>query len=198
VEPLVPAFHMLAGPNGAGKSTLYEQALKTRLDAEFVNADHLLFKALGRHGLTREDAQLGQRLADERREALMARRQSLVTESTFSHPSKLQLLGRARRLGYRIVVYHLHLASVEHAIARVAQREAAGGHPVPETSLRGRYARNPALIRQAALMADQALVFDNSVLGRSPRRLVVFSGGRAVFVAPDLPAWAATLYGGDL
>ena len=198
MQPLVPAFHMLAGPNGAGKSTLYELAVRPQTDAEFVNADRLVFEALGRHALTREEAELGQRLANARREALMAARQNLVTESTFSHPSKLDLLRRAKGLGYRVIVYHVHLATVEHAIARVAQREAKGGHPVPEANLRGRYERNPALIRQAALMADQAIVFDNSVVGRAPRRLLVFSGGRVVVVFPDLPAWAAALYAPDL
>jgi predicted ABC-type ATPase len=198
MQPLVPAFHILAGPNGAGKSTLYETVLRRRLEAEFVNPDRLVFEALGRHALTREEAQLGQRLAEARREALMAARQSVITESTFSHPSKLDLVRRAKALGYRLVVYHIHLMAVEDAIARVAYRETTGGHPVPEANLRGRYRRNPVLIREAVLMSDQAFVFDNSAVGRPPRRLITFSGGRPVSVAPDLPAWAAALYGPDL
>jgi predicted ABC-type ATPase len=198
MQPLVPAFHVLAGPNGAGKSTLYELVLRTRLRAEFVNPDRLVFESLGRHAQTREEAQLGQRLAEARRDALMAARQSLVTESTFSHPSKLELVQRAKALGYRVVVYHVHLETVEQAIARVAHRETQGGHPVPEANLRGRYERNPAIIRGAVLMADQAIIFDNSALGRPPRRLIAFSGGHAIFVATDLPAWAAQLYGPDL
>ena len=198
MQPLVPAFHVLAGPNGAGKSTLYDLALRPRIAAEFVNPDRLVFEKLGRHAVTRDEAQLGQRLAEERRDALLAARQSLVTESTFSHPSKLELVQRAKALGYRVVVYHVHLETVEQAIARVAHREALGGHPVPEANLRGRYARNPAIIRRAVLMADQAIIFDNSALGRPPRRLIAFSGGAAIFVAGDLPAWAAELYSPDL
>jgi predicted ABC-type ATPase len=193
-----PVLHILAGPNGAGKSTLYELALRRSVSAEFVNADLLAREALGRHALTLADAQLGQRLAEARRDALMAAGESLVTESTFSHPSKLDLVRRAKALGYEVVLYHLHLASVDHAIARVASRAARGGHPVPEDKLRGRYARNPALIRQAVLGADRAFVFDNSKLGAAPRRLIVFLSGRPVAVAPDLPAWARDLYGADL
>jgi len=198
VQPLLPAFHILAGPNGAGKSTLYELVLRRSVRAEFVNADRLAFEALGHHSLTLDEARLGQKLATERREALMTTRQSLVTESTFSHPSKLELVRRAMAMGYRVIVYHLHLAQVEQAIARVASREQKGGHPVPEANLRGRYARNPALIRQAVLMAQHGLVFDNSMIGRPPRRVIAFAGGRPVFVAPDLPTWAAELYGPDL
>jgi predicted ABC-type ATPase len=102
-----PILHILAGPNGAGKTTLYEAWVRRLTDAEFVNADRLCLQALGRHAKTREDAELGQRLANERRAALLAAGMSLVTETTFSHPSKLDLITQARDLGYRVVVYTL-------------------------------------------------------------------------------------------
>lgn len=195
---LRPVFHVLAGPNGAGKTSLYDSFVGRVTEAEFVNPDRLNFAALGRHARTRQDAQLGQRLAEARRDELMAARRSLVLETTFSHPSKLDLVKRAQDLGYRLQVYHLNLESPEDAVARVASREAQGGHPVPEANIRGRYARNPALIREAVLMADAGLVFDNSAIGRPPRRLVLFRRGIAVDMASDLPAWATGLYGGDL
>jgi predicted ABC-type ATPase len=193
-----PVLHILAGPNGAGKTTLYEAFVRRVTDAEFVNADRLSFEALGRHALTREDAELGQRLANERRDALLDARQSLVTESTFSHPSKLELVQKAKALGYKVVVYHVNVRTAEHAVARVTAREGEGGHPVPEANIRGRYARNPPLIREAVLMADAAYVFDNSVLGAPPRRVISFAAGRVTAVTIDLPDWATTLYGPDL
>lgn len=159
-----------------------------------MNADQLSFEALGRHAATREEAELGQSLATARRDALMAAGETLVTESTFSHPSKLDLIRRARTLGYEVVVYHLNLESADDAVIRVAAREARGGHPVPEAQIRGRYERNQPLIREAVLMADRALVFDNSAIGRPPRRLIGFAGGRVRDVAADLPTWAAELY----
>lgn len=195
---LRPIFHLLAGPNGAGKTSLYESFVGRVTDAEFVNPDRLCFAQLGRHALTREDAQLGQQLAEARRDELMAGRRSLVVETTFSHPSKLDLVKRAQDLGYRLQVYHLNLESADDAVARVAFRETRGGHPVPEANIRGRYARNPALIREAVLIADAGLVFDNSVIGRPPQRLILFRRGVAVDAAAELPAWATALYGGDL
>lgn len=189
---------MLAGPNGAGKTTLYDLVISRLTRAEFVNPDRLVFAALGRHSANLQEAKLGQRLANDRRDALLAAGESLVTESTFSHPSKLDLVRRARDLGYRVDVYHVNVRSVDHAIARVAERVALGGHPVPEANLRGRYDRNPPLIRQAVLMADGAIVFDNSAIGRPPRRLLRFAKGKVTAVADDLPDWAATLYGEDL
>lgn len=193
-----PTLHVLAGPNGAGKTTLYESWVRRRTTAEFVNADLLVHAALGRHATTQADAELGQRLAEDRRSALLAARQSLVAESTFSHPSKLDLLRQARAAGYELVVYHVNVDSPDLAVARVASREMHGGHPVPEDRIRGRYQRNQALIRQAVQMADRAFVLDNSVRGASPRALIAFVSGKPRDVAPDLPAWAQALYGPDL
>ncbi len=69
---------------------------------------------------------------------------------------------------------------------------------MPEANIRGRYERNQPLIREAVRMADRARVFDNSVLGRPPRPVISFVGGRPKDVAPDVPAWARMLYGDDL
>lgn len=193
-----PILHIVAGPNGAGKTTLYEAWVRRLTDAEFVNADRLCFEVLGRHALSREDAELGQRLANERRDALLAARASFVTETTFSHPSKLDLITQARALGYRVVVYHVNVATADFAVARVTAREGQGGHPVPEANIRGRYERNQPLIRQAVLMADRAFVFDNSALGKPPLRLITFVGGSVQTVAATMPDWAAKLYASDI
>jgi predicted ABC-type ATPase len=193
-----PILHIVAGPNGAGKTTLYEVTLSRFTTVEYVNPDRLAFAALGRHAQTREEAELGQALANARREALMSAGESLVTESTFSHPSKLDLIRRAKALGYQVAVYHVNVGSADFAVSRVAAREADGGHPVPEANIRARYERNQPLIREAVRMADWAFVFDNSVLGAPPRRLIALQNGRATDVASDLPAWATALYGEDI
>lgn len=196
---LKPVFHLLAGPNGAGKTSFYNFWIKRRIsDAEFVNPDLLCFAALGRHALTREDAQIGQRLAQARREELMAARRSMVVETTFSHPSKLELVREAKARGYELAVYHINLASADDAVSRVTARQAQGGHPVPEPNIRGRYERNQALIREAVRLADQGFVFDNTAFGRSPRLLISFAQGRATSQVPHMPVWAAELYGSDL
>jgi len=193
-----PVLHILAGPNGAGKSSLYEATIRRLTNAEFVNADRMAREALGKHATTLEEAQLGQRLANDRRDDLMAARASFVTETTFSHVSKLELIQNARRLGYNVVTYHLGLDSADLAVARVAERSANGGHPVPEDRIRKRYDRNRALIRQAVLMSDGGLVFDNSVLGRPPRRLITFVDGALHLLSRDLPRWVEEVYAAEL
>jgi predicted ABC-type ATPase len=190
-----PILHILAGPNGAGKTSLYDARIRQLTDAPFVNADLLAAEALGRHPVTREEAEMGQALANARRDELIAAKASLVTETTFSHPSKLDLIRRAKALGYRVIVYHVNLETADYAVARVAFRAASGGHPAPEAKIRERYDRNKPLIREAVLMSDRAFVFDNSALGKPPRRLITFVDGVARDVVEDMPGWARELYG---
>jgi predicted ABC-type ATPase len=47
---------------------------------------------------------------------------------------------RLRNAGYRIVAFFLWLPSVKLAIARVANRVKQGGHHVPESDIRRRFA----------------------------------------------------------
>lgn len=194
-----PTLHVLAGPNGAGKSTLYETALKDRLPGvEFVNADLLAWAEFGHPAATLAESQRGQQLADERRKTLMSDGKSLVTESTFSHPSKLDLLQEARSKGYELRVYHVNVRSPEISVFRVQSRVEAGGHPVPEDKIRERYVRNQALIREAVRAADRGFVFDNSRLGEPARLAVGFRNGEVVRLNDPVPNWARQLYADDL
>ena len=192
-----PILFVLAGPNGAGKSTLYESRVALMTSAEFVNADQLARERFGHPAGTEEESRWGQQEAERRREALMREGKSLVVESTFSHPSKVELIEQARRRGYMVVLFHVNVESADDAVRRVASRVARGGHPVPEARIRGRYVRNQALIRQAVLMADRAYIFDNSALGKPPRLLAEFSTGMGQCREAQLPEWAESLYGAE-
>ncbi|MFM2287711.1 MAG: hypothetical protein RL684_854 [Pseudomonadota bacterium] len=194
-----PIFHIIAGPNGAGKSTLYRTLIQpTFPSAEFVNADLLAQAHYGKAATTREESETGQRLAETRRRELMAARKSLVTESTFSHPSKLDLVRDAIALGYEVRVYHVNLRSPDLAVKRVERRVGDGGHPVPEDKTRERYTRNQPIIRDAVRLAHRAYVFDNSEFGQPHRRVLAFQQGQAVYVDRQVPAWARELYAGEL
>lgn len=193
-----PTMFVLAGPNGAGKSTFYRTRLCRITRAEFVNADDLALKAFGHFAITTEESAEGQLLAEERRRELMTHKADFVIETTFSHPSKLDLLRDAKAAGYEIVVYHLNLDSADLAVERVVGRALDGGHPAPEDRIRARYERNQPLIREAVLLADRALVLDSSAMGEAPTPLIGFSGGKVVELAHGLPEWAINLYGGDL
>lgn len=192
-----PILHVIAGPNGAGKTTFYEVQLSRRTNAVFVNADQLALEEFGHPAQTEAESTFGQAAADRRRQSSIEAGQSLVVESTFSHPSKLELLEAARSRGYLVIVYHVNVSTAEHAVLRVEARVRYGGHPVPEARIRARYERNQQLIRQAVLTADRAFVFDNSRLGEPPELLMTFKSGAGTRIASAMPSWAEVLYGSD-
>ena len=188
-----PILFLIAGPNGAGKTRFYEQVLAPRVRAPFINADIIQRDELG--NVDPAASYEAARTASARRDRQIAERRSFITETVFSHPSKLDLLRRARSAGFRLMVFHIQLASADLAEARVAHRAATGGHDVPSQKIRARFERNGAFIKQAVLFADRAQVFDNSRVNKAPKRLMETTSGLVVFFDRNGPAWFNALYG---
>jgi predicted ABC-type ATPase len=189
-----PILWVIAGPNGAGKTTFWTEQLSRFTRAEFINADDLARAQFGRPAATESESAWGQAAAEARRHALMAARTGFVMESTFSHPSKLDLLADAAAQGYAVRVFHLHLEDASIAVERVGFRVADGGHPVPEGRIRARFDRNPALIREAVLRADEAWVYDTTAEGRRPALALRLENGVVAERAARLPGWVCRLY----
>lgn len=161
--------------------------------APLINADDIL-KAWQTEGIA-ADAYAASREAAVQRNGLIQARRSFVTETVFSHPSKVELIETALAAGYRVVLYHVHVRLPTMSVARVAARVATGGHPVAETKIRERYERGQALIRRAAAKASVTHVFDNSRRGNPPAWLLTLEQGVvARRVGNPLPAWAERLY----
>lgn len=193
LAPARPTMFVIAGPNGAGKTTFYETVLESRIAAPFINADRIQHDELKAPSM--EAAYRAAAIAAERREAYFAAGESFVTETVFSHPSKLKLLAQARMAGFRLVVFHLGLASADLAVARVMERVHEGGHAVPEDKIRARFDRNRPLIRRAVLAADRAAVYDASALNQAPVLLLRFEQGYVEYCSEDLTTWCEELYG---
>jgi predicted ABC-type ATPase len=187
-----PILYLIAGPNGAGKSTFYEQVLKPKVQAPFINADIIQKTELSDQSMA--GAYAAAKLAAQRRAEYLALQHSFVTESTFSHPSKLDLLQQARAAGFIVMVFHVGVAAADLSVRRVALRVTEGGHDVPEDKIRDRFVRNKTLIRQAVLQADLGLVYDNSQLNRKPALLFSFQRGQLSQRVATTP-WAFKLYG---
>ncbi|BEP64947.1 zeta toxin family protein (plasmid) [Variovorax sp. V213] len=187
---------MLAGPNGAGKSTFYEIVIRPRIKALFINADLIQREELGDPSMAA--AYRAAAIAESRRRQALEKGISFVSESTFSHESKLALIRDAQAAGFRVVVYHINVRRVELSVSRVGQRVEEGGHDVPEDKIRERFERNQPLIREAVLLADHAFVYDNSGLNMPARRLIAFTKGQLIAASEDLPDWARALYGPEL
>lgn len=191
-----PTLFMIAGPNGAGKSTLYETRIKPGTLAPFINADIIQRDELKDPSM--QASYKAAELAENRRRRYLEEGKSFVSESTFSHPSKLTLIADALKAGFRVVMYHVNLRSPELSVYRVAYRFKNGGHDVPEDKIRERFARNPELIKQAVMQSDKAFIYDNSSLGQPPMLVIEFTKGRVVRVTERVPAWARELYSNEL
>lgn len=181
-----PVLHVVAGPNGAGKSTLYHRVIGPVTRLEFVNADVIAAREWPDDAATH--AYDAARLAAERRQELLAAGTSFVTETVFSHESKVELIKAAVEAGY-LVTLHVVLVPEHLAVARVINRIANGGHDVPEEKVRSRFARLWSLVAEAIALVDEAALYDNSSASAPFRVVASFNRGVAVS-KPAWPRWA--------
>ncbi|RVW10577.1 ATPase [Prescottella agglutinans] len=176
---------LIVGPNGAGKSTFVEQRLAPLLPGSvFVNAD-VIAKDRWPDSAEAHSYEAAQ-IAATIRDALIGQGESFIAETVFSHPSKLELIDRARHAGY-VVVLHVVLVPVELSVARVAERVIEGGHSVPEEKIRERFKRLWPLVADAIGRVDHATVYDNTAADVT-RIVARFVDGDAVGEI-TWPAW---------
>jgi predicted ABC-type ATPase len=154
-----PVLYVLAGPNGSGKSTFVHDVLRPVTQLPFINADEIAAQRWP--GQEEQHAYEASAAAAAAREAAFARHASFITETVFSHPSKLDLVAHAVQIGY-LVELHVMLLPEDVAVARVAYRVADGGHTVPEDKIRQRYRRLWDLIAQARPIAHRTWFYDNT------------------------------------
>lgn len=193
---MTPTMIVLAGPNGAGKSTLYETRVASSFAGPFINADIIQRDEL--RAPSPAASYEAARIASSRRADYLSRGRDFVTETVFSHPSKLELIDEARTKGFTVIVMHVGVETPDLSVARVGTRVEEGGHIVPEDKIRARYQRGAPLIRAAVLKADRGMVFDNSRLNEPPSHCLTFANGRLVFALPRLPDWIRSVYEADL
>ena len=175
---------LVVGPNGAGKSTFIRFGLaEAAPGAAFVNADEIAAQRWPEDPMPH--AHEAARLAQQTRERLIDLHRPFIAETVFSHPSKLDLMRRAKDAGYHIAL-HILLVPEQLSVARVGYRVASGGHDVPIDKIRGRFVRLWANVVAGIALADTSDVWDNS--GRGPDMVAYFSDGMIVG-KPRWPAW---------
>ncbi len=181
---------LLAGGNGAGKSTFFRLFLQAR-GMQFVNAD-LIARSLDPddpEGTAYQAAVLAGHFCRE----LLERGASFCFETVFSHPSKIDLIARAKSLGYEIILVYIHLHSPDLNQARVVQRVSEGGHKVPADKIVSRLPRTMAQVRAAIPLADQARLLDNSSLDDPFQPVATLRHGELTLHARPLPQWASEI-----
>jgi predicted ABC-type ATPase len=157
-----PLCVVIAGPNGAGKTTFARRYLSSIVKIDnFVNADLI---AAGLSPLAPSSAAVrAGRVVLQEIDRLARARESFAFESTLSGRAYEKRLKRLKRLGYRIEIVFLRVASPQLALRRIAARVRQGGHDVPKADVVRRFDRgwgNFLTIYQP--LADAWVIYENS------------------------------------
>ena len=184
-----PNLIVLAGPNGSGKSTFFDRRL-AKWKLVFVNPD-IIAKQIAPEDPSGA-AFRAARIAEEQRRALLESGQSFITEGI--RPD-LNLLIEAKDRGYFTRVVFVCLNSPEINVSRVVHRVSEGGHSVPFGAVVARYPRALNSLPEAAKIADQLLLVDNSERLRPHRLIARFEKGKLVSLRTSIPPWASGVFG---
>lgn len=159
-------------------------------ELEFVNADLHERDHLQHIADPQERSEAARDWADGRRAALLSAKLALVSETVFSHESKLGLIRQAQSLGYQVVLYVVSVDDPQRLLARVTQRVAEGGHAVPAERILQRYPRTMANLKIAVRLADMAFVYDAVDVEQGAHVLLAVCEKEGTSVLVDeLPTW---------
>jgi predicted ABC-type ATPase len=181
---------MLVGGNGAGKSTFYHKYLEPK-GLPFVNAD-ILAKQLYPDNPELHSYEAA-RYAEMMREKLIMDGANFCFETVFSHPSKVDFLGKAKAFGYQIIMVVIHVDDVSLNQARVSQRVSTGGHHVPDDKVASRIPRTLDNVRSALPLCDHVTFLDNSSAENPYVRLATIKNQVVTLHQDPMPAWLAAI-----
>lgn len=129
-------------------------------------------------------------ITDFIRECLLNARVSFTFETVMSHMSKIDVLRKAKAMGFRTYLYFVATDSVEINLSRVASRVRMGGHSVPEDKVIERYNRSLDLLYDAIRQTDRAFIFDNSSENCESHWIAEITDGKELVFKSDLvPKW---------
>lgn len=182
-----PKLIVLAGPNGSGKTTFTQQVLRHDWSegCVFINPDEIARNDFGDWNSPEAVMKAVVRAQELRDECLRARK-SLLIETVFSAPDKLDFIQQAKEADFFIRFFFIGTDGPEINAARVARRVMDGGHTVPIEKIISRFYRSVANGAVAMSMVDRGYCYDNSVDDRDPRKLFRTRDGEIVKTYADL------------
>jgi predicted ABC-type ATPase len=176
---------VVAGTNGAGKTTLIE-LLPAIIVGDRVDPDQIALTIRG--GAAPGTTLAAGRIALQRISAALQNGRDLTIETTLAGHQPLELVARARKLGYHVSLIFVGTSDARLNVDRIRRRIEAGGHAIAEEDVYRRYTRSLEHLFQAAALADSIAVYDNS---GEPRdlRVIYDRDGRRERTVVDAPAW---------
>ena len=134
----MPRLYIISGCNGAGKTTASYTMLPEMLEcSEFVNSDEFA-KGLSPFKPERASIQASRYMITKIR-YLLKKQKDFAVETTLATRTLLKTVRMAQNAGYTVTLLYFWLNSPELAIERVRARVEAGGHDIPEETIRRRY-----------------------------------------------------------
>jgi len=167
----VPYLYIIAGCNGAGKTTASFTILPEMLKCkEFVNSDEIAKGLSPFNASNIAVAVEASRIMYRRVKELISVSETFAMETTLATRSVVNLIREAQREGYFVTLLFFWLNTPELAIERVKMRVAAGGHDIPEETIRRRYdAGIHNLFELYIPICDYWMITDNSM---SPMQII--------------------------
>ncbi len=175
-------MYIISGPNGSGKTTASYSILPELLDcSEFVNSDEF---AKHLSPFAPEGAYVtASRLMLKKVQYLFDRRDDFCIETTLATRALIKITRKAQELGYYVTVLYLWLESPDLAVERVAARVKAGGHDVPEETIRRRYRMGIYYLFNSYMQTcDKWILADNS----HPPFSIIAEGSKKGFAIRDM------------
>jgi predicted ABC-type ATPase len=134
----MPRLYIISGCNGSGKTTATYTLLPEMLECrEFVNSDEFA-KSLSPFDPSAASISASRYMLLKIK-YLLSKNADFSIETTLATRSLEKTIRQAKDQGYHITVLYFWLSSPELAINRVKDRVAAGGHNIPEETIRRRY-----------------------------------------------------------
>jgi len=134
----MPKMYIISGCNGSGKTTASYALLPELLGCkEYVNSDEFA-KSLSPFNPAAAYVSASRYML-MKIQYLMGRQKDFGVETTLATRSLVKTIERAHKLGYEVTILYFWLNSPELAIKRIADRVAAGGHDIPDETVRRRY-----------------------------------------------------------
>jgi predicted ABC-type ATPase len=186
-----PWLIVIAGPNGAGKTSVTGKILQHEWyeGCTYINPDIIARDEFG--DWNSPDAVLkAVKKAAEMREQCLARKQSLLFETVFSAPDKLDYIHRARDAGYFLRLFFVSTEDPSINASRIAQRVKQGGHDVPISKIISRFGKSISNCSIAVKTVDRAYIYDNSIEYADPQLLFRSVDGRLEKVYAKVNDWA--------
>ncbi len=183
---------LLTGGNGSGKTTFYERYLKP-LGVPFVNADNIARELYP--DAPEAHSYHASQIAEQLRYDLLQSGRSFCFETVFSHAKKIDFVGRAKALGYEVILVFIHLESAQLNKARISQRVKLGGHSVPDDKVESRIPRVLQNTKTVIPLCNQVRILDNSRADNPFAPVLTIKNGDVKTLQEHIPEWADFLCG---